>query len=1070
MSQMLLETQYVESADDVKWCDEEDLIARFLKHVSESPEAVALLTTHQTWTYQALYQEVLQWKQVLSQYVEDSAIVFLERTPRLIAILLALQWLRVTYIPVDVNTPIQRLLSIVEDSEAQTLLYDMPLSTQDFPCVVLNVGEVNHHRHTSFSDAVCSTPLPRALAYIIYTSGSTGKPKGVAISYRALNHFLYCMSRVFLHESHAMLLAVTTIAFDIAQLELWLPFWQKRTLFLANQAQHRAPLLLTSILAKYPITLLQSTPSFWSMLFTVGWSGKAGLVALCGGEALSEVLASQLLASVDTVWNMYGPTEATVWCAMKQLQKNEPITVGRPIANMSFFVLDESGARLPSNVKGELYIAGLGLAEGYVNREILNRERFIVRDDVRLYRVGDFAIRTVEGEFIILGRTDNQIKLHGYRIELEEIEALIKQYPAVINGAVIVHQEQLIAYVSVHPESYLELPLIDYLKQHLPPYMIPSRFIVLSALPLSLNGKIDRHALPMPFMPPATVVVNCTMLEEQLCAIWREALHCHVTPVDNFFALGGHSLIAARIVLQVAHQLGKSLTLDALYRAPTVRALANLVEDAPFHIILPRVQQIIPRTWFPLTDYQFMFWLSQRFESGLKVFNVVARRRFEEKLDRDILDKALAFVFQKHGVLFYRVHSFYPAQRFAFEAPIRWEEQSLSLMTSSASDVFLMRSYDALFYRHQWSFDKPRVLAKLFYLPGESTELQICLSHLIADERSLDIFFQDLLMAYQCYMKHGRAPVQKIAQPFGEHALEVQQCMQSKQQEATAFWKTYLADTSYFPMPEQYIIPKMTLSAEHYVTYIDFPEMLLQKVQVFCAQHQLTLNDVCIAAVGLALQDCTSQVFPHPILINTVKSTRGKANMDDMIGCFLEMMVIKLQLSATRSLLDVAKEAQQSWLETLRYQEVASLIKYAAVGQCQLGMGHFKRYMIRGALAFYARLIKRHVNDTRLFKACAEVAVQERKKHFFVSINLLNSFMSSTPHVSDLREVDLLSHPFPVMPLTSVLDVWFYGEHGAFQPKLLIASNLETTFRERLAEAVIHVIQEAVGVLLPTRS
>lgn len=1035
----------------------EDFMLRFSVHAKTSPDTVAIWTTDEQLSYQVLHQQMLKWKVILSQYVGKRAVVSLERTPRLVAVLLALQSLRVTYIPVDPKTPKKRLLSIIQDSQAETLLHDDSLRDHDFPCVVFNIAEVDE-RHTHLSKNTDIPAVSDALAYIIYTSGSTGVPKGVAITYRALNHFLHAMSGVFLQEPHAVLLAVTTVAFDIAQLELWLPLWQGVTLFLANQTEHRDPLLLSAILDKYPITLLQSTPSFWSMLCAAGFRGKAGLVALSGGEPLSENLSHHLLDGVRELWNMYGPTEATVWCAMKRIQKNQPITIGRPIDNMSFFILNDSRELLPQNEKGELYIAGVGLSEGYINRDDLNRERFISWKGRRLYRVGDIAFQTSSGEFVISGRTDHQIKLRGYRIELEEIESCLKQYSSVMNACVVVFQEQLVAYLSVDSPVYQEASMVCYLEQHLPHYMIPHQFIYLNTLPLSLSGKVDRHALPKPQSLSSEQDCFYTPLESILCNIWSDAFQCEVKIEDNFFALGGHSLIAARIAVEVGRRLGRIIPLDILYRAPTIREFARAVEYAALIKNIIDIPEQPLGVWFSLTDYQSIFWLSQRFEHGLKVFNVVARRRVKGHLSEDILNKALAFVFQKHRVLSYEISRFYPAQRFVLRAPIRWEAR---ILATDSFETLLFQSYQYFFYRHQFSLNTPLVVARLFFLPNKETELQVCLSHLIGDERSLEIFFEDLWGAYHSYLERNQPPVEKKLVSFDAYVLKNKKEKVFRAQEKSMFWKRYLQDTGYFPMPKEHILRKIDGDVYDYITYKNVPSLLLEAVRNFCAAHQLTVSEVLTAALGLALQRCVPKILLHDVLINLINSSRYHQYEDQSMGCFLDMAVIKLRWSSSSTLRDLALSAQRSWMETLEYQTTSSLAKYAAIGQFEKSMGKTKHMLIRGLLSCYEKFIPEHLKTPELFQSSSKIAVQSRKKHFFLSINVLNSFITSTKNSDHIEEVIIPETPFPVMPLASVLDIWFYSERGATDPKMLIAANLKTNFREKLASALIGVLEES---------
>ena len=544
-----------------------DLIAIFLKHVESSPNSIAMVTTETSITYHQLFIDAVRWKTLFSQHLKHRVIVHLERTPRLLSVLLALQWLEITYIPVDLGVPLERLRVIIDDSQAQAILYDASPSLNDeiLPCLKMDLSQIK--RPTVIDDAMTEFQLPKknSIVYIIYTSGSTGTPKGVAISRGALNNFLMGMSHYFLKRSHELLLAITTIGFDIAALELYLPLWQHKAVFLANDQQHKDPSCVATLLNDYPISLLQATPAMWSILEEMEWKGKSELVALCGGELLPHQLAQRLLTDVSELWNMYGPTEATVWCALKQIQPHEPITIGRPIKNMEMVVMDSSYQKLPPYVKGELFIGGLGLAEGYVNNDALTQSQFIPYPDVlggRLYRVGDIACSTSNGEFIVFGRTDNQVKLHGYRIELEDIEAQLHSISDVRECAVIVHNEQLIAYVCLNSLSSVSTQeLMNRLATVLPKYMVPNRIFFLEKLPLTSSGKIDRHELPHRSVFNTPEVINeagRTPLQTLVTRIWAEEFHLPTIGLnDNFFELGGHSLLAARILLKIKQQTEK---------------------------------------------------------------------------------------------------------------------------------------------------------------------------------------------------------------------------------------------------------------------------------------------------------------------------------------------------------------------------------------------------------------------------------------------------------------------------------------------------------------------------------
>jgi amino acid adenylation domain-containing protein len=741
----------------------EDLIYKLQSHARVSPDATAIMTSDTSWTYQDLLRDVFLWQQGLASLELSTPVVLcLHRTPRLVSILLALQWLEIPYIPVEPQMPLERLRAIVTDSGAALLLHDTTHheAYASLPC------EIN-----ALCDLACrfeeihTTPNLKddfdlkSITYIIYTSGSTGTPKGVCVSRGALNNFLDSMSQYFLKAKDEMLLATTTLSFDIAALELYLPIWQKKTLFLASQIEHKDPLAIQKILDKYPITLLQGTPSFWNMLHYAGWSDKKTLVGLCGGERLTPETVRHILPKVQALWNMYGPTEATIWCSLQQIKPNMPITVGRPIQGMEMRVLDKAMQPVPQGQKGELYISGIGLAEGYMNRDALTKACFIEYEsalDQRVYKTGDIAYMTSDAQFVVLGRLDNQIKLHGYRIELEDVEAHIEGYEGVRACGVKVYQEQLVAYICQSKQhQYLESALSRQLARELPEFMIPKRFIYLDQLPLNSSGKLNRKALPVPTQETLQTAETLNSTEALLIRIWGEALGISRLSIhDNFFELGGHSLLAARIVAQVQAVLGKSVSMKDIYLAPSVAAFTDVLNIAP-DILDSDVKeaQIRPSNWLPLTDFQFVLWMSHLFDGSVKKLNVVGRRRVLGLLNQNALNLALDAVIRKHEVLSYAINHMLPLQKRRSKTMIRWREISLINQDEAAMEARLNDSIHALSTYQAWSKIKPLIIAKLFYLSDTHIELQIAMPHLIADQQSLGIFFQDLSAAYLFYSK-----------------------------------------------------------------------------------------------------------------------------------------------------------------------------------------------------------------------------------------------------------------------------------------------------------------------------
>jgi amino acid adenylation domain-containing protein len=500
------------------------------------------------------------------------------------------------YVPVDPAFPADRRRFMLEDAGVSVVVTQESLLAQlDFagPHVVCL------DRDAATIAAAGSTPPPCAatadsLAYVIYTSGSTGKPKGVQIPHRALVNFLTTMAREPGMESGDVLVAVTTLSFDIAGLELYLPLASGARVVIAPQAVASDPRRLANLIERSGATVVQATPTTWRMLVDSGWPGRSRLKALCGGEALPAVLAEQLLDLGLELWNMYGPTETTIWSAISRVRPGFPLTIGRPIANTTLYILDDGMQPVPVGLAGELHIGGDGLAGGYLKRPELTAERFVrhpfdAHEDARVYKTGDLARYRADGTVDFLGRRDHQVKIRGFRIELGEIETALARQPGVTAAVAVAREDEpgdarLVAYVVLSPDdpvtpNALRRSLADVL----PDYMIPSAIVVLDDLPLTPNGKIDRKTLPAPTLErdaESTYAAPRTALEQRLVGIWEQELA--ISPIgvtDDFFDLRLTSLVSARLFARLERELGTNLPLGALFQAPTIESLAPLIES-----------------------------------------------------------------------------------------------------------------------------------------------------------------------------------------------------------------------------------------------------------------------------------------------------------------------------------------------------------------------------------------------------------------------------------------------------------------------------------------------------------
>jgi amino acid adenylation domain-containing protein/thioester reductase-like protein len=442
------------------------------------------------------------------------------------------------------------------------------------------------------------------LAYVIYTSGSTGVPKGVQITQRGMVNFLNTMRQKPGLSAADLLLAVTTLSFDIAVLEIFLPLTVGATVEVASREVAADGALLVEKLTDSGATVMQATPATWRMMLEAGWpdqsekGSKEGVTILCGGEALPRDLADKLLARGDEVWNMYGPTETTVWSTIYQVQPGVgPLPVGRPIGNTQVYVLDPDSQPVPVGVVGELYIGGDGVARGYRDRPELTAEKFIPDpfrpgDKNRLYRTGDLARFQPDGSLMFLGRIDHQVKVRGFRIELGEIEAALLNHPAIRETVVVAQTDaatgtRLVAYNILEDQqaepSVNELR--SFLRRWLPDYMLPALYSTLEAFPLTPNGKLDRKALPAPAMSRPNLaeayVAPRNEQEEEIAAVCAQVLNVERVGIhDDFFDLGGNSLSATRLIFQVQEKFAVKLPLIKVFQTPTIAGLAEAIDLA----------------------------------------------------------------------------------------------------------------------------------------------------------------------------------------------------------------------------------------------------------------------------------------------------------------------------------------------------------------------------------------------------------------------------------------------------------------------------------------------------------
>lgn len=581
------------------------------KQAACTPNNIALEFYDSKITYHDLDTKVNQ----LARYLKaegvqagDFIAISISRSPELVYTLLAIMQCGAAYLPLDPEYPKDRLEFMLTDCGAKALVTSKKLavSLPSWPSTFFIEDAMNS------LDQYATTPLYLTissddLVYILYTSGSTGKPKGVTVTHKNFVNFLTSMALEPGINKSDRLLSITTISFDIAGLELFLPLLVGATLVIIDDTTARDGRLLNELLLRKNISILQATPTTWQMLLDLGWKTQLPLKALCGGESLPLSLAQELISKCNSLWNMYGPTETTVWSAIKQIKKNDQhITIGKPIANTQIYLLNEQGLLVPKGTIGEITIGGDGVASGYWNRLELTNEKFI-KDPFRinnnnnvLYKTGDLGKLLPSGEIQCLGRMDQQVKIRGHRIELGEIEQALIHLDDIHSAVVLADSDSLIAYVVPNKNLSMEAANSKInewktaLKIELPKHLVPNTFNLIESLPTTLNGKIDRKALLKPEVPKNTAVefiLPRTKTEQIVADIWQNCLEIDQIDIfSDFFELGGHSLIAVKMMSLIEEKTKKRLPLSSLFEYSTVEKLSillNMNEYIPENSLIP---------------------------------------------------------------------------------------------------------------------------------------------------------------------------------------------------------------------------------------------------------------------------------------------------------------------------------------------------------------------------------------------------------------------------------------------------------------------------------------------------
>ena len=930
----------------------------FVRQCKLTPERVAISDGSIAWRYAELDARSNR----LAHRLRDMGVrrghrvgLCLARNADMVTALLAVLKAGGTYVPLDPAFPPDRLAYYAEDAALALLVLDTASEAvapkqwrSDASDRLMRLDDESGWLLHS-EQALPAGPddaLPDSAAYVIYTSGSTGRPKGVCVTHRSVVNFIGSMQSEPGLGPDDRLAAVTTLSFDIAVLEWLLPLAVGGQLIVVPREIVLDGERLGALLRAENVTAMQATPSLWRMLLDTAWMGGPRFKALVGGESFPPDLARQLLDRTGEVWNLYGPTETTIWSTAWRVQRawllNHAMPIGKPIANTTVWVLDEHGRSCPVGVAGELCIGGDGVALGYLDRPDLTSDRFVADPfspsaDARLYRTGDRGRWHVSGLLEHLGRLDFQVKVRGYRIELGEIESLCSGRCGVGQCVVLAREDEpgdvrLVAYLT--PSNGVEVDeaaLREHLGSKLPEYMLPQHLVRLDAIPLLPNGKVDRRALPPPdaaAMRSIDRVAPRNELEATVLAAMEEVLKLPGLGVhDGFFALGGHSLLAARLTARLNRSLEVNLPMSTLFDAPTAEKLAAAI-DAMKASSAPRRHALVPqpgRRSAPLTPMQERIRFVQEMHPGRVLYNTPSAHRLTGPMDLAAFEAAIREVVRRQPALRTRIDAAamggrgtqQVAELVEFDLPV----EDLSGLAPELREAELLRRMQQVVDLPLDIHQAPLFRVALYRLAPEQHALLFMPHHIVWDGWSFDIFYEDVSAIYGAFLAGQASPLPPLTVTYGDYAEWYLDWLDGPQAaEQMQFWvrRFARAPASAAPWADRPRSAGMTgLGATEYVSVeLD----VVERLREIARNADVTLSMLTFAAYVAMMAD----VFASPSLV-VAMPVRGRLmpELEPVMGFFNNLLPLPLTVDNSQPWSSFLKTVRAEVLDAMAHQDVA---------------------------------------------------------------------------------------------------------------------------------------------------
>ncbi|MFJ7885052.1 non-ribosomal peptide synthetase [Pseudomonas sp. NPDC096917] len=920
-----------------------------LEHQAQhTPDHLALLWDGGSMDFASLHAQANR----LANYLRDKGVgpdvrvaIAAERSPQLLIGLLAILKAGGAYVPLDPDYPPERLAFMLQDSGAALLLTQSHL----LPCLPsvqsVSVIAMDCLKLDSWPSHAPGLPVHGDnLAYVIYTSGSTGQPKGVGITHVALSERLQWMQATYALDASDVLMQKAPISFDVSVWECFWPLITGCRLVLAGPGEHRDPQRIAQLVQQFGVTTLHFVPPLLRLF--VGEPQAVQCRSLrrvfSGGEALPADLRHRVLQQLPHVQlhNRYGPTETAInvthWHCHPEDGERSPI--GRPLGNVLCRVLDSELNPLPAGVPGELWIGGVGLARGYLERPGLTAERFIAdplgEPGTRLYRTGDQVRWNKEGVLEYLGRLDQQVKLRGFRVELQEIEARLLAQPEVVQAAVLIRDTQagpqLIGYYRVQDRDLCETAhnarLKAALAAELPEYMVPVQLLRLDVMPLSPSGKLDRRALPEPVWQVREHVEPHTALQQQIAAIWREMLgHHRIGLRDDFFALGGHSLLATQIVSRVRQACDVELALRVLFEASELAAFAEHVERIQVAGQRNTQRPILPadrRQPVPLSYSQQRMWFLWHMEPDSPAYNVGGMARLTGRLDVERFEAALHALIQRHETL----RTTFPSvngvacQQVQRDTGLNMGWLDLSQLDEAPRQHRLQTLADS--EAHQ-PFDLergPLLRAHMVKAAEREHYFVLTLHHIVTEGWAMDIFARELGELYEAFLDDRTSPLAPLAVQYLDYSVWQRQWLDSgERQRQLDYWMAKLgSEHPLLELPADRPRP-LVQSHKGELYRFDLSDDLAARVRAFNAEHGLTLFMTMTATLAMLLYRYSGQT---DLRIGAPVANRIRPESEGLIGAFLNTQVLRCELDGHMRVAELLAQVRQTVIEGQSHQDL----------------------------------------------------------------------------------------------------------------------------------------------------